>query len=159
MNKKNIDEKLSDALNIESPQIVEGEIIEYDDEETAIQEAHKNKEELQKDYESVRKNLRDIIERGKMAIDGILSVAEDTDSPRAYEVAAQMIKNVSEVNKDLIDIHAKLQGIENNYDGPKTVTTNNTLFIGSTNELQKFIKEQQKILLDEEEQESEDGDI
>lgn len=142
--KKNIDEKISDALDIP---VVSGEIIERetDDYGDAPKEVD---HDLDVDYQSVRQNLQDIIDRGKIAIDGILTVAEDTDSPRAYEVAAQMIKNVADVNKDLIDIHNKLRAIRSNYTGPKTVTTNNTLFVGSTKELQKFLKEQQEMLLD-----------
>lgn len=142
--KKNIDEKISDALDIP---VVSGEIIEHDSDD--YEDVPKQDEQdLDVDYQSVRQNLQDIIDRGKIAIDGILTVAEDTDSPRAYEVAAQMIKNVADVNKDLIDIHNKLRAIRSNYTGPKTVTTNNTLFVGSTKDLQKFLKEQQEMLLD-----------
>jgi len=142
--KKNIDEKISDALDIP---VVSGEIIEHDSDDYG-DVPKQDEQDLDVDYQSVRQNLQDIIDRGKIAIDGILTVAEDTDSPRAYEVAAQMIKNVADVNKDLIDIHNKLRAIRSNYTGPKTVTTNNTLFVGSTKELQKFLKEQQEMLLD-----------
>lgn len=142
--KKNIDEKISDALDIP---VVSGEIIEHDSYDYGVV-PKQDEQDLDVDYQSVRQNLQDIIDRGKIAIDGILTVAEDTDSPRAYEVAAQMIKNVADVNKDLIDIHNKLRAIRSNYTGPKTVTTNNTLFVGSTKELQKFLKEQQEMLLD-----------
>lgn len=142
--KKNIDEKISDALDIP---VVSGEIIEHDSDVYGVV-PKQDEQDLDVDYQSVRQNLQDIIDRGKIAIDGILTVAEDTDSPRAYEVAAQMIKNVADVNKDLIDIHNKLRAIRTNYTGPKTVTTNNTLFVGSTKELQKFLKEQQEMLLD-----------
>ena len=143
--KKRIDEKISNALDIP---VASGEIIDYETEEKHLVEPINT--DLDVDYQSVRQNLQDIIDRGKIAIDGILTVAEDTDSPRAYEVAAQMIKNVADVNKDLIDIHNKLRAIKSSYEGPKTVTTNNTLFVGSTKELQKFLKQQQEMLLDSE---------
>lgn len=144
--KKRINEKISDALDIP---VTSGEIIDYETEEQNLVKSENT--DLDVDYRSVRQNLQEIIDRGKIAIDGILTVAEDTDSPRAYEVAAQMIKNVADINKDLIDIHNKLRSIKSTYEGPKTVTTNNTLFVGSTKELQKFIKQQQEMLLDSEE--------
>lgn len=94
--------------------------------------------DLKKDYLATRKNLMDLIDNGKDAIKGIMNVAEEGEHPRAYEVVAQLIKTVADVNKDLIDIHKKVKDVEvtkveNNE------TTNNSIFIGSTSELQNLI--------------------
>jgi hypothetical protein len=90
------------------------------------------------DFQEVRKNLRNLIATGEEAIEGILKVAQEGDSPRAYEVAATLIKTVSEINKDIIDIHQKMKAMEQT----KVVqhnTTNNSIFVGSTSDLQDLI--------------------
>lgn len=90
------------------------------------------------DFQEVRKNLRNLIATGEEAIEGILKVAQEGDSPRAYEVAATLIKTVSEINKDIIDIHQKMKTMEQS----KVVqhnTTNNSIFVGSTSDLQDLI--------------------
>ena len=92
--KKRVDEKIADALNISISEKSEIEPLK----ETAIEKSAEDKE---KDYRSVRCNLHSIISKGNEAIDGILEVAHEGDSPRAYEVAAQMIKTVADCNKDL----------------------------------------------------------
>ena len=65
--------------------------------------------DLKKDYMTVRKNLREIIMTGADAIDSVLTVAKESDSPRAYEVVAQLIKAVADVNKDLLEIHKNVK--------------------------------------------------
>lgn len=95
-------------------------------------------DKAEKDFQEVRKNLRNLIATGEEAIEGILKVAQEGDSPRAYEVAATLIKTVSEINKDIIDIHQKMKSIEQT----KVVqnnTTNNSIFVGSTSDLQDLI--------------------
>lgn len=90
------------------------------------------------DFLEVRKNLKSLISTGEEAIEGILKVAQEGDSPRAYEVAATLIKTVSEINKDIIDIHQRMKSIEQT----KVVqnnTTNNSIFVGSTSDLQDLI--------------------
>lgn len=90
------------------------------------------------DFLEVRKNLKNLISTGEEAIEGILKVAQEGDSPRAYEVAATLIKTVSEINKDIIDIHQKMKSM----DQTKVVqnnTTNNSIFVGSTSDLQDLI--------------------
>ena len=112
MDKKNIDEKISGALEITSEAFEQNADIVHDGESAG---GHPiipaNNVDLNKDYGSVRKNLKQIINAGGDAIEGILTVASETESPRAYEVAAQMIKNVADVNKDLIEIHNKMKQI------------------------------------------------
>jgi aspartate aminotransferase-like enzyme len=90
------------------------------------------------DFLEVRKNLKHLISTGEEAIEGILKVAQEGDSPRAYEVAATLIKTVSEINKDIIDIHQRMKSMEQT----KVVqnnTTNNSIFVGSTSDLQDLI--------------------
>ena len=101
-------------------------------------------EQLKKDYDYTRGNLYSLIEKGQEAVDGILEVAQSSDQPRAYEVAGQMIKHVADVADKLADLHKKVNEIENpkGSSSDKQVT-NNTMFVGSTAELAKFLKSKQ----------------
>ena len=92
------------------------------------------------DFETGRKNLYNLIDKGNEAIDGILNLAKEGEHPRAYEVAGQLIKTVSEVSQNLLDLQDKLKKVkEVPNTAPKNVT--NALFVGSTTELQKMLKE------------------
>ena len=92
------------------------------------------------DFETGRKNLYNLLDKGNEAIDGILNLAKEGEHPRAYEVAGQLIKTVSEVSQNLLDLQDKLKKVkEIPNTGPKNVT--NALFVGSTTELQKMLKE------------------
>ena len=92
------------------------------------------------DFETGRKNLYNLLDKGNEAIDGILELAKEGEHPRAYEVAGQLIKTVSEVSQNLLDLQDKLKKVkEIPNTGPKNVT--NALFVGSTTELQKMLKE------------------
>jgi hypothetical protein len=96
-------------------------------------------QDIEKDYEYQRENFYKLVERGSIAIDGILELAKEGEHPRAYEVAGQLIKNVAEVTEKLGDLQEKmrrLQDVPNS--APKNVT--NALFVGSTAELQKLMK-------------------
>ena len=98
-------------------------------------------EQLQKDYEYSRGQLYSIIEKGQEAINGILELAQESDSPRAYEVAGQLIKNVGDVTDKLLDLQKKMKDINKEEKGvTPTSVTNNAVFFGSTAELQKFLK-------------------
>ena len=98
------------------------------------------KDDITKDYEYTRGNLYSIIEKGQEAINGILELAQDSDMPRAYEVAGQLIKSVSDATDKLMDLQKKLKDVEEEttQKGPNTV--NNALFVGSTAELAKLLK-------------------
>lgn len=98
--------------------------------------------DISNDYVESRKNYYDLIEKGQEAIDGILDFAKESEHPRAYEVAAQLIKNVSEVNTQLIDLQKKMQDLRDSKSIPNNVTNaiENAVFVGSTSELQKLIK-------------------
>jgi len=99
------------------------------------------KDDIEKDYEYTRGNLYSIIEKGQEAINGILELAQESEMPRAYEVAGQLIKSVSDATDKLMDLQKKLKDVEEEAKpkGPNTV--NNALFVGSTAELAKMIKE------------------
>ena len=98
------------------------------------------KTDIDKDYEYTRGNLYSIIEKGQEAINGILELAQESEMPRAYEVAGQLIKSVSDATDKLMDLQKKLKDVEEEtkVKGPSTV--NNALFVGSTAELQKLLK-------------------
>jgi len=97
-------------------------------------------EKLDKDYNTVRKNLFDLIETGTVAVHGMLDVAKAGDAPRAYEVVSQLLKTVSDMNKDVLDIHDKAKKIkEDKFNLTQKNTTNNTIYVGSTSELQDMI--------------------
>ena len=101
-------------------------------------DSEKLEKDLTRDYASVRGNMKELIDQGQCAIDGILSVASDTDSPRAYEVAAQMIKAVADMNKDLLDLHSKMKNVRQENITVNNNTTN-ALYVGSTSDLQDLI--------------------
>ena len=100
------------------------------------------KDDVSKDYDYTRGNLYSIIEKGQEAIDGILELAQETEQPRAYEVAGQLIKSVSDATDKLMDLQKKLKDVneEDIRKSPTNVT--NALFVGSTAELAKMIKQE-----------------
>ena len=136
-NKKSIDEKLEDVFNL--PKSV-GEIIETD----PLVVTPVDKQDIATtDFEAVRSNLYSIIEKGNKAINGILHVASEGDSPRAYEVVSQLIKSVADANKDLLQLHKQLREIKNETPASTQSAqniTNQSIFVGSTTELQKLLK-------------------
>ena len=128
---------IEDALDVSTeivaqPQQTKGEIVDV----TAT------KEQLKKDYEYTRGQLYSLIEKGQEAVDGILELAQESDQPRAYEVAGQLIKHVGDVADKLVDLQKKVSDIENPKKSKEVNTTNNTMFVGSTADLAKFLKQQ-----------------
>ena len=115
----------------------------------------RQKMDQRKDYTEVRDNLKDVIDNSKLAIDSILKVASESDSPRAYEVVSQLLKTATEANKDLLDVHKQMKDLEK--DETTKRVTNNAFFVGSTKELQDLVQKQlpkrnvKKIKLDDNE--------
>ena len=107
-------------------------------------------DEAEEDFELARKNLQELAKKGNKALDELILLAKNSEHPRAYEVVATLIKTLADANKDLLDTRKKKldidksRGVVKNDEG-KTVTNNN-LFVGSTAELQKFLKERAKTL-------------
>jgi hypothetical protein len=98
--------------------------------------------DIKKDYEYTRANLYSLIEKGQEAINGIMELAQESDQPRAYEVAGQLIKSVADTTDKLIDLQKKLKDIEEDSGKkPSNITNNNALFVGSTAELSKILKQ------------------
>ena len=99
-----------------------------------------NDASIDADYEYARENLKLFIEQGKVAMENIIYLAKEGESPRAYEVVGQLIKTLSDTNKDLLDLGKKVKDLKSKKDDtqqPQHVT--NALFVGSTAELQKLI--------------------
>ena len=129
---------LNDAFNVET------DIVPAETTKVQKKEVKSNGDHIQKDYEYTRGNLYSIIEKGQEAINGILELAQESEMPRAYEVAGQLIKSVSDATDKLMDLQKKLKDVneEEKSKGPSTV--NNALFVGSTSELSKLLKAQSK---------------
>ena len=125
---KEIDKTLDDILDIQSDIKTKTEVIKVPD----------RSQNIETDYKYARENLYNLVERGQDAIDGILDLSRETESPRAYEVAGQLIKTVSDTAEKLIDIQKKLKDLEKENESVKT--QHNHLYVGSTSELQKFLK-------------------
>ena len=101
----------------------------------------KNKDDSTRDYEYTRGNLYSLIEKGQEALDSIMEVAQEGQQPRAFEVVSQLIKNVADTTDKLVDLQQKMKDLKaEDPKGPSTV--NNALFVGSTAELQKLLKNQ-----------------
>jgi hypothetical protein len=98
-------------------------------------------EDLSEDYRIVRHNYEEIITKGKDAIDEMIKIASESEHPRAFEVVATLIKNVSEVNEKMIILQKQMREIKKtaDKDAPKT-TIDKAIFVGSTSELSKLLK-------------------
>ena len=128
-----IDDKLNEVLDIAS-EVMPAEVRE--NKQVVVPED----KDPDIDFETGRKNLYRLLDKGNESVDGILELAKEGEHPRAYEVAGQLIKTVSEVSQNLLDLQDKLKKVKDIPDrGPKNVT--NALFVGSTTELQKMLKE------------------
>ena len=125
-------DSLNDTFNTDGN--VEVDAIVKAEEETQI-------DEVKKDYDYTRGNLYSLIEKGQEAINGIMEVAGETASPRAYEVAGQLIKSVADTTDKLADLHKKVKDIEEDNPKKQSTVTNNALFVGSTSELSKMLKD------------------
>ena len=130
---------LDDAFNITPTEVEvdESDVVVGVDREKPDRLA---KDDITKDYEYTRGNLYSIIEKGQEAINGILELAQESEMPRAYEVAGQLIKSVSDATDKLMDLQKKLKDVEEEKASKGPSTVNNSLFVGSTAELAKMLK-------------------
>lgn len=133
-------DKLNETFNVTT------EIVSNTVEPSQIEIQEKKKEinsivnDIKKDYEYSRGNFYSIIEKGQEAINSVLELAQETESPRAYEVVGQLIKNVSDATDKLMELQKKLKDIEEVKQANGPTTVNNALFVGSTAELSKLLK-------------------
>jgi hypothetical protein len=132
---KNNYDDLDRALNIESS------IVEVEKSTAPIDIISAQTDDIKKDYEYTRANLYSLIEKGQEAINGIMELAGEGGSPRAYEVAGQLIKSVADTTDKLIDLQKKVKDIEDESTKTTNNVTNNAVFVGSTTELSKLLKQ------------------
>ena len=131
---KNFDE-LNETFNT-SGDIVNPEVVEK-----KVEKLKDSVDDIKKDYEYTRGNLYSIIEKGQEALNGVLELAQESEMPRAYEVAGQLIKNVADVTGKLLDLQKKLNDVEEEKQVKGPPTVNNALFVGSTADLAKMLKD------------------
>jgi len=126
----NLEDNMEELLNIE---------VEHPKKPNAPKIKSKE-DDLEKDYEYTRGELYSLIDQGQEAVRGALEVAQESGHPRAYEVAVAAMKHVSDMTEKLQDLHKKMKDLGEEVKGPKNVT-NNAMFVGSTTELQKMLKQ------------------
>ena len=148
--KQTIDDKLDELLDINNEA---EEVVKETNKQLVPRDQNgrftERKDEQQVDYKYTRNTLYGLVERGQDAIEGILDLAKESEHPRTYEVAGQLIKTVSDVTQDLMRLQKNMKELNKVEDNaPKNVT--NALFVGSTTELQKLIKGEKEKVIDHE---------
>lgn len=138
----NIDDKLSEVFDVEPIKETRGELITSNGEVIAPKD-----EALEYDYDKTRNNLHSLLQQGQDALMHALEVAKQSEHPRAFEVVGNLMKNLSDINHQLMDLHKKKQALDN----PRTEevkegksVTNNAIFVGSTSELSKMLSDLKK---------------
>ena len=126
--------------DIEKSLNVETSIVKKDESKPELPNVVLKKNDVEKDYKYTRGQLYSLIEKGQEAINGIMEVAGESASPRAYEVAGQLIKSVADSTDKLMDLQKKMKDIDEDNSKTQGNVTNNSLFVGSTAELQKMLK-------------------
>lgn len=134
---------MKDFDSIDKALDIESSIVESEPAPISKKKEERNKSEIQKDYEYTRGQLYSLIEKGQETLNGIMELADETQSPRAYEVAGQLIKNVADSTDKLIDLQKKLKDLDEDPKSKNPTTVNNTMFVGSTADLAKFLKKSQ----------------
>ena len=128
-----VDGKLNDTFEVE---VVEDSLpIESSD------DSDDRKEDTQTDYVQSRDNFYELVEKGKEALDGAMDIARETDQPRAYEVVAQLLKNVTDTNKEIIELQKRMEDLKAHERKLGNTNINNALFVGSTADLQKMLQD------------------
>ena len=138
-NKMKIDDNLSEIFNMAPIEKVTGELIVAETGE--IIESQEQK--IETDYDKTRSNLLELLRKGQVALDAALAVAQQSEHPRAFEVVGNLMKQVADINSQLMDLHQQKQKIDEPKGGAKSIT-NNAIFLGSTAELNKLIDKMNK---------------
>ena len=126
----NLEDNMEELLNIDVEHV----------EKPNLPKVKSKEDDQQKDYEYTRAELYSLIDQGQEAVKGALEVAQESGHPRAYEVAVAAMKHVAYMTEKLQDLHKKMKDLDEEVKGPKSVT-NNAMFVGSTSELQKMLKQ------------------
>ena len=127
--------------SIEKSLNVETSIVKKNNEKQELPNVILKKDDVEKDYKYTRGQLYSLIEKGQEAINGIMEVAGESASPRGYEVAGQLIKSVADSTDKLMDLQKKMKDIDEEKSKTQSNVTNNALFVGSTSELSKLLKQ------------------
>jgi len=123
-----INEKLSEIFDIEPIEDVKSPVV-----------IDNSSDDIETDFAFARKNIRELVMKGNIAVDNILHVAKESEHPRAYEVASNMLKQLGEMNKDLLDLQKKRKDLQPQV--PATINVDKAVFVGSTRDLIKQIKQ------------------
>ena len=134
-NYDSIDEALNVENSIEVSNTPEGGCLRRKDKIENVSD------DIEKDYDYTRANLYSLIEKGQESLNGIMELAGESASPRAYEVAGQIIKSVADTTDKLMELQKKVKEIDENKQKTTNNVTNNALFVGSTSELSKMLKQ------------------
>ena len=126
----NLEDNMEELLNMDVEHV----------EKPNLPKVKSKEDDQQKDYEYTRAELYSLIDQGQEAVKGALEVAQESGHPRAYEVAVAAMKHVADMTEKLQDLHKKMKDLDEEITGPKNVT-NNAMFVGSTTELQKMLKQ------------------
>ncbi len=125
-----LEENMEDILNMEVEPV----------KKPNVPKVKSKDDDLEKDYEYTRGELYSLIDQGQEAVRGALEVAQESGHPRAYEVAVAAMKHVADMTEKLQDLHKKMKDLDEEIKGPKNIT-NNAMFVGSTTDLQKMLKQ------------------
>ena len=137
-----IDDRLSDVFDIEAIEVKTGDVITM---ETEVMPQSNNK--IESDYDRTRSNLHSLLQQGQDALYHALEIAKSTEHPRAFEVVGNLMKQLSDVNTQLLDLHDKKRKIDTPSKAEEVSNkqiTNNAIFVGSTSELNKFLNNMNK---------------
>ena len=129
-----IDEALNTTSAIEVSNITENDCVKKQDQLKNISD------DVKKDYDYTRAHLYSLIEKGQESLNGIMELAGESASPRAYEVAGQIIKSVADTTDKLMELQKKIKDVDDQINKQPNNVTNNSLFVGSTSELSKLLK-------------------
>lgn len=132
------EEKISKALEIKYESSDAPKEAVVDKKQLAQMKKERREQLLNTDFDTARDGIKDLINTGMDAVDGIMRVATAGDSPRAYEVAATLLKTISDMNKDLLEIHKQANDAEKDKVSVRN-TTNNSIYVGSTTDLQNLL--------------------
>ena len=133
-----IDDNLATVFNLDT-NIIEGEIVSEVKNAPLVTA---DQFEPDNDFEYARENIKSLIAQGEDALESIIDIAKSSETPRAFEIVAGLLKQLSDMNHQVIDLHVKKKGLKGKVESeaPKTVT-NNSIFVGTTSELNKMIND------------------